>query len=174
MAAILLDRLIPPIIVGLLIIMIFRLNGFMMESQVDNRLSNEMQIFSELASTIIQEEMKSANNIVTLTANSIVYDTIDGIRVTMERVDQQLVIRKVNLDTLEEIIIEHPTYLSSLEFLAEPTGVPLNEVRFINVKLTAESNPIAHVNFNGDVETAKAFSERQIYLRNVAAATLQL
>lgn len=172
--AILLDKLVPPIIVGLLIIMIFRLNGFMMESQVDNRLSNEMQTFSELASTIIQEEMKSANNIVSLSTNSIVYDTIDGVRVTMERVDGHLVIRKVNQITLNEIVIEHPTYLSSLEFVGEPTGVPLNQVRFINVKLTAESNPIAHVNFNGEVETAKSFSERQIYLRNVVAASLQL
>lgn len=172
--SILLDKLIPPIIVGLLILMIFKLNAFMMESQVDNRLNNEMQIFSELASTIIQEEMKSANNIVTLTENSIVYDDTDGIRVTMERVDHQLVIRKLNQDTLDETIIEHPTYLASLEFIAEPTGVPLNQIRFIKVKLTAESNPIAHVSFNGDVQTAKAFSERQIYLRNVVAASMQL
>tara|TARA_R100001143_G_C3361345_1_gene136876 strand:- start:53267 stop:53788 length:522 start_codon:yes stop_codon:yes gene_type:complete len=172
--AILLDKLVPPIIVGLLIIMIFRLNAFMMESQVDNRLSNEMQTFSELASTIIQEEMKTANNIVTLSTNSIVYDTIDGIRVTMERVDNHLVIKKVNQTTLNEIVIEHPAYLSSLEFTAEPSSVPLNQIRFINVKLTAESNPIAHVNFNGDIQTAKSFSERQIYLRNVVAASLQL
>lgn len=174
MSAILLDKLIPPIIVSLLIIMIFRLNAFMMESQVDNRLSNEMQLFSELAATLIQEEIKSANNIVTLTSNSIVYDTIDSIRVTMERVDHQLIIRKVNQVTLNEIVIEHPTYLSSLEFIAEPTGVPLHQIRFLKVRLTAESNPIAHVNFNGEVETAKAFSERQIYLRNVVASTLQL
>lgn len=172
--AILLDKLIPPIIVGLLIIMIFRLNAFMMESQVDNRLSNEMQTFSELASAIIQEELKSANRIVTLTSNSIVYDDIDDIRVTMERVGQQLVIRKVNQDTMNEIVIEHPTYLSSLEFIAEPAGVPLNQIRFLKVRLTAESNPIAHVNFSGDIQTAKAFSERQIYLRNVVASTLQL
>lgn len=172
--SVILDYLIPPIIAGLLILMIFRLNAFMMESQVDNRLSNEMQTFSELAATIIQEELKSANDIVTLTEHSIVYDTINDIRVTMERDDQQLVIKKVNQTTLEEIIIEHPIYLSSLEFTAEPVGVPLNHIRFINVKLRAESNPIAHVNFNGDVQTAKAFSQRQIFLRNVVASTLQL
>lgn len=172
--AILLDKLIPPIIVGLLIIMIFRLNAFMMESQVDNRLSNEMQTFSELASTIIQEELRSANNIVTLTENSIVYDDIDGIRVTMERDDHLLVIRKLNQSTLEQIVIEHPTYLSSLQFSSEPEGVPVDQVRFIKVNLSSESNPIAHVNFNGDVQTAKSFSERQIYLRNVVASTLQL
>lgn len=145
-----------------------------MESQVDNRLSNEMQTFSELASSIIQEELRSANNIVTLNANSIVYDDIDGIRVTMERVDHQLVIRKMNQDTLDEVIIEHPTYLSSLEFISEPVGVPIDQIRFLKVRLTSESNPIAHVNFTGDVQTAKAFSERQIYLRNVVASTLQL
>lgn len=172
--AILLDKLIPPIIIGLLIIMIFRLNAFMMESQVDNRLSNEMQIFSELASTLIQEEMKSANNIVTLTANTIVYDDVNGTRVTMQRVDDLLVITKLNQDTLDEIVIEHPTYLSSLEFVAVPTGVPLNQIRFLRVRLTAESNPNAHVKFTGDIQTAKAFSERQIYLRNVVAASLQL
>lgn len=146
----------------------------MMESQVDNRLSNEMQTFSELASTIIQEELRSANNIVTINLNSIVYDDIDGIRVTIERVDHQLVIRKMNQLTLDEITIEHPTYLSSLEFIAEPIGVPLNQIRFLKVKLTAESNPMAHVNFSGTVQTAKAFSERQVYLRNVVASTLQL
>ena len=145
-----------------------------MESQVDNRLSNEMQTFSELASTIIQEELRSANNIVTLTEHSIVYDDIDGNRVSMERVDHQLVIRKLDQITLDEVVIEHPTYLSSLEFTAEPTGVPLDQIRFVNVKLTAESNPNAHVKFTGDIQTAKAFSERQIYLRNVVASTLQL
>ena len=145
-----------------------------MESQVDNRLSNEMQTFSELASTIIQEELRSANNLVNLTDHSIEYDDIDGIRVSMERVDHQLVIRKVDQVTLDEVIIEHPTYLSSLEFIAEPAGVPLDQIRFLKVKLTAESNPNAHVKFTGDIQTAKAFSERQIYLRNVVASTLQL
>lgn len=172
--AILLDKLIPPIIVGLLIIMIFRLNSFMVESQVDNRLSNEMQTFSELASTIIQEELRSANQIITLTENSITYDDIDGNRVIMERVDHQLIIRKIDQITLDEVVIEHPTYLSSLEFTPEPTGVPLDQIRFLRVRLSAESNPLAHVKFNGEIQTAKAFSERRVYLRNVVAASIQL
>jgi hypothetical protein len=172
--AILLDKLVPPIIVGLLIIMIFRLNAFMMESQVDNRLSNEMQTFSELAATIIQEELRSANSIVSITTNSVEYDNNEGVRVTMERIGDQLVITKTNQVTSEEIIIEHPTYLSSLEFVAEPSSVPLDQIRFLNVRLSAESNPLAHVNFNGEVQTSKAFSERQVYLRNVVASSLQL
>jgi len=172
--AILLDKLVPPIIVGLLIIMIFRLNAFMMESQVDNRLSNEMQTFSELAATIIQEELRSANSIVSLTTNSVEYDNNEGVRVTMERIGDQLVITKTNQVTSEEIIIEHPTYLSSLEFVAEPSGVPLDQIRFLNVRLSAESNPLAHVNFNGEVQTSKSFSERQVYLRNVVASSLKL
>ena len=172
--AILLDKLVPPIIVGLLIIMIFRLNAFMMESQVDNRLSNEMQTFSELAATIIQEELRSANSIVSLTTNSVESDNNEGVRVTMERIGDQLVITKTNQVTSEEIIIEHPTYLSSLEFVAEPSGVPLDQIRFLNVRLSAESNPLAHVNFNGEVQTSKSFSERQVYLRNVVASSLKL
>jgi hypothetical protein len=172
--AILLDKLVPPIIVGLLIIMIFRLNAFMMESQVDNRLSNEMQTFSELASAIIQEELRSANHIVTLTENSITYDDINGIRVIMERVDHQLVITKIDPITQDEIVTEHATYLSSLEFTPHPIGAPLEQIRFLQVRLSAESNPETHMKFNSDIQTAKAFSERRVYLRNVAAATFQL
>lgn len=171
---VIIDKLVPPIIAGLLILMIFRLNAFMMESQVDNRLSNEMQIFSELASTIIQEELRTANLIVTMTENSIEYIDVNGINVVIERDGQQLVIRKTDPVTEDEIVTEHPAYLSSLEFTSEPVGLPINQIKFLKVRLMSESNLEAHARFNNQEQTVKSFSERQVYLRNIVATSLQL
>lgn len=172
--AILMDNIIPSFIVGILIMMIFRLNAFMLETQVDNRLVNEMQHFSELAVSIVHEELRTANQLISLTDDSIEYDDINGFRVTMKREDQLLVITKTDPVTLVEDITTYPTYLSDIEFKADQPYTNLDEVRFLRIKLMSESNPEAHARFNNSTQTAKAFSEKQVFLRNVVTSSFQL
>ena len=52
------DLIVPPIIVGLLIILIFNVNSFILETSVDNRLTNDMQTFADVSVDVVQEEIR--------------------------------------------------------------------------------------------------------------------
>lgn len=171
--AILMDNIIPSIIIGVLITMIFRLNSFMIETQVDNHLVAEMQQFSELAASIVHEELKTANRVLDMTENSIEFEDLNGLLVRLEREDDLLVVTKTDPATSNTELSTYPTYLASIQFTPDPEGISIEDMRFLRFRLMSESRPDSHARVNNS-QTAKAFSEKQIFLRNVASATVQL
>lgn len=186
-----LDIVLPPIIVGLLIIFIFRVNSFMLDTSVDARLTNDVQTHANLIADIIQEEFRGL-----ITYNE---DLLDGfnssedefefvrivpdpalgmimLNVRIERDERNLVIYR-DVDTITEdsdkTII--PSQLSALRF-SLPSEVSGDESdpeitvipNLIHFSIETESNPEHHVRFFADKPTVKAISEREVYLRNRA------
>jgi len=181
-----LDLVLPPIIVGLLIILIFRVNAFMIDSSVDARLINDVQTHSNLIADILQEEMRGL-----LTYDQ---DLFDGdftseefefvkmvpdpdpgqsfflLNVRIERDERNLIIYR-DVDTITEdsdkTVI--PSQISNLRF-SLPVDPDNGEVipNMVHFSIETESDPEHHVRFQNDKPTVKAVSEREVYLRNRA------
>lgn len=167
------DLIIPPVIVGLLVILVFQLNSFIMETSRDNQLTNDMQTFSETASRVIQEELKMANQIVRPSDPSAPDSILRFVSVTTDTVTVQRsgraieIIRKSSSSPSIPDTILYDLSLSSLRFDLErkPAGEPIPY--YLNVEIETESDPSHHAKVQGDIETVRAFAENEIYLRNV-------
>jgi hypothetical protein len=167
------DLIIPPVIVGLLIIVVFQLNSFIMETSIDNRLTNDMQTFADVTSRVIQEEVKMANQIITpadpATPDSILkFVSVTTDTITVQRTGRVLeIISKSSVSPSVPDTIVYPLSLSSLIFDLErkPSGEPIPY--YLNIEIETESDPDHHATVRGEVETVRAFAENEIYLRNI-------
>jgi hypothetical protein len=164
------DLIIPPIIVGLLIILIFRVNAFMVESSIDNRLSNEVQEFADLTTTLIQEELRTlaAYDHNSLPDSMLTFINTSGDSVFVYQNNRNLAIVHRNADISLADTTVFPGRIKSLYFDTEQTVPP--SPLFIRVQVETESNPESHARFRNNVNTVKAFSEKQIFLRNLAVS----
>lgn len=165
------DLIIPPIIVGLLIILIFRVNAFMVETSIDNRLNNEVQEFADLTGSLIQEELRtlSAFNPNNLPDSTLTFVNLSGDSVVVSKNKRNLEIIRLNPITSIPDTTIYPSALKSIFFMAEPDSV-LNPM-FIRVQIETESRPESHARFRNNVKTVNAFSEKQIFLRNLAVSS---
>lgn len=173
------DLVIPPIIVGLLILVIFRLNAFIMESSVDNRLNNDIQMFADVTSRVIQEEVKMAGEIVRPVnpddPDSVLIYIVENIgdTVRVQRSGRNLaLIRKSGIPPSIPDTTIYPSSLSALEFDLERK--PPGELKpyYLNFKIETESNPNHHASMRDLDKTVKGFSESEVYLRNVHRKSL--
>ncbi len=167
------DLIIPPVIVGLLVIVVFQLNSFIMETSLDNQLTNDMQTFAEVTSRVIQEELKMANQIVTpadpATPDSILkFVSVTTDTITIQRSGKNLeIISKSSASPSIPDTATYPSSLSALMFDLErkPAGEPVPY--YLNIEIQTESNPDHHASVRGQPETVRAFAENEVYLRNV-------
>ncbi len=167
------DLILPPVIIGLLIILIFRINAFMVDSSIDNRLQNQVQEFAELTTTLIQEEFRTLKNmnVNALTDSTFRFVNISGDSVFVQRNEKNLEIIRKRPGAAEPDTLNYPSQLKSLYFIAEPDTV-LNP-QFIRVLVETESNPKEHAAFRKKTPTVKAFSNKKIFLRNIAVNNQQ-
>lgn len=170
------DLIVPPIIVGLLIIIIFQLNSFIMETSVDNRLNNDMQMFADLSSSLIQKEVKTATDIITPvnenTPDTVLKFFIENVKDTVwvQRSGRNLeIIRQSSIPPSIPDTVIYPSSLSSLEFDLErkPGDNPIKAPHYLNVKIQTESNPKHHASMKDMDKTVMGFAENEIYLRNI-------
>ena len=175
------DLILPPIVVGLLIILIFRLNAFIMETSVDNRLNNDMQTFADVTSRVIQEEVKTAGKILTPVhpdnPTAILEFIVENIgdTVWVQKSGRNLeIIRRSNIPPAIPDTVIYPSSLSMLEFDLErkPSDDPVKAPHYLNVKIETESNPDQHASMRDSDKTVRGFSESEIYLRNVHRKSL--
>lgn len=170
------DLILPPIVVGLLIILIFRLNAFIMETSTDNRLNNDMQTFAEVASTVIQEEVKMATDI----KKPVGANNPDGLlkffvssrkdTVWIQKTGKNLeIIRQSSIAPSIPDTVIYPSSLSLLEFELnrKPGDNPIKAPHYLKVKIQTESNPNQHASMRDLDKTVMGFAENEIYLRNV-------
>jgi len=166
------DLIIPPIIVGLLIIMVFRVNAFIMETSVDNRLNNDVQTFAEVAATVIQEELKNVSGNVNVDNNQevLTFTNMNDITVSIRRDGRNIIITSHDAIEDEENegeflddVVTIPANLSNLQFVYE-----ISNPVFLRVRVETESQPEQHVRFRNEEQTVRAFAERRIFMRNVA------
>lgn len=168
------DLILPPVIVGLLVIVIFQLNSFIMETSTDTRLNNDMQMFAELTSRLIQEEVKLADDIERPTGafnpdSVLVFLNVAQDTVRIQRSGRNLEVIHINSVTAVPDTVIYPSSLSSLEFEMVRKPVTEPSAYFLNARIETESNPNHHAVVNGDINTVRGFSENEIYLRNIHA-----
>jgi len=171
-----LDIILPPIIVGILIILIFRINAFMMESSADARLINDVQNKADTAINIIQEELRGLNSEgISISTDTLQFSRdaeLNGNLVSQDfmfvRDDSngQLKIFFNDLATGEPDSLVYGLNLRSIDFFALSP-------QLLRVRVESESNPEHHVRFRNDQQTVRAVSERDFLLRHRSLATQQ-
>jgi len=170
------DLIIPPIIVGLLIILIFRVNAFIMETSVDTRLNNDVQMYAETAATVLQEELRKISGNLSLESDTLRFDNTDHGRTRITRNQRSLEIIHENPlpadpDSLHPDTLIFPLHLIDLQFTFEPQNVSYPD--FIRIRVETESHPGQHVRFRNEEQTVRAFAERRLLMRNVVVDRIQ-
>lgn len=163
------DLIIPPIIVALLIILIFRLNSFIMESSVDSRLINDVQTQANVAMDVIQEELRGIDSSpITISQDTIRYSKFSetagvinsrDFMIVRDSNNGQLKIHFQDLITGDPDSLTYAFNLSAIDFTSP-------QAHILRVRVQAESNPEQHVRFRNDDQTVRAVSERDFFLRH--------
>ena len=178
------DLLIPPVIVGLLIILIFRVNAFMMDSSVDTRLTNDVQMHADVIADIIQEELRGAgnSNILTTAPGTVQPDSLEFVRILVDPVngltplnvkikrDERNLIIYRDVDIIDDASDNtiYGSQIASLEFRMATdnhNNIIPNVIRF---RVVTESDPDHHVRFRDDDKMVRAVAEREVFLRHRA------
>lgn len=159
-----LDLILSVIVVGLLTLLIFSVHAFMIETSVDNRLTQEMQDFADVSITVMQEEIRYLNELIELNDHSVRFtntasDTVD---IFTDQNNLKIVYRKSDgspADTLD-----YSARISELNFVPETMvgSIPT----FLRVRVQTESRPEQQVGGN-DKASIRAFAEKQFFLRNL-------
>jgi hypothetical protein len=158
-----LDLLIPPIIVGILILTILSLNTRMMESQIDTRLTNEMQQYANAAMSAIQEELREVDTVISLTDSTFSYlnATLDTVRIFRQGRDLMLRSRSSAGGAADTTMF--PARLTSLRF----NTVPLGPSGPTLLRVLVESESIGSEQMSGSPYRQRAFAQRDFFLRNI-------
>lgn len=162
-----LDVVISFIIVGILTLLIFGVNRFVLENSTDTRLFNDMQMFADVSTDVFQEELKTAVTILQPSSagspsNVLRFVNLEGEEVEIQR--DGTVVEMVKSSAPSDTI-RYDLFLSGIEFDLDPDT--LATPFYLTVTFQTESDPAQHVSFNDEVETAKAFAKRRYYLRNI-------
>ena len=183
------DLIVPPIILGLLIILIFNVNAFILETSVDNRLTNDMQTFADVTVDIVQEELRGLTEFDFAESAAKGYEITDYVEPEDGEVDNSgpkkyysgiiYTVRsqigtefEVEMWSEEGILyikkgdndpVVYPGYIEDLMFIVDDIPSP----RYVTVRVTTESRPEMHARFGNDENLVRAFAEKRIFLRNV-------
>ncbi len=158
-----LDLLIPPIIVGILILTILTLNNRMMESQIDSRLTNEMQQYANAALSAIQEELREVETVVSITDTTFSFLNANRDTLRFFRQDRDMLLRFRSSAGGSADTTVYPARLTDLRFNTislGPSGPTLLRVR-------VESESIAAEQVSVNPSRQRAFAQRDFYLRNI-------
>ena len=157
-----------------------------MDSSVDTRLNNDVQMHADLIADIIQEELRGAGNSNILTTSPgtihpdsleferIVFDPVSGLNslnVKIKRDERNLIIYR-DVDTIDDSSdnVIYGSQIASLEFRMatdKDNNIIPNIIRF---RVVTESNPDHHVRFRDEDKVVRAVAEREVFLRHRAMA----
>jgi hypothetical protein len=158
--AILLDSILPSIIVGFLIMIIANINMRLMNAQIENRVSSEMQMFSNTAMDVIQEEVRSLIEIEQIVnPHKLRFENADNEIVEIYRHNRYLVVKKTRNGNTDST--SHFVRLSSLEFQL----LSQNDLSFLESRVQTnalESEYISESNYQ-----IAAVTKRNFFLRNL-------
>lgn len=162
----------------------------MMDSSVDTRLNNDVQMHADVIADIIQEELRSVIDLVnsdlfTSAPNTVQADSLEFIRaitdpvtgvtplnIKVKRDERNLIIFR-DTDPIDENSdnVVYGSQISSLEFTMatnQSNDIIPNVIRF---RVVTESDPAQHVRFRDDDKVVRAVAEREIFLRHRAMST---
>ena len=167
------DIMIPPIIIGILIIMIFTVKSFILDTSIDNRLNNEVQSQATVSLDVIQEEVRGLKEFQSAPGASLRFVRADSDTVMIDQVNRDLRIitapGPISLETSADTTY-HALNIANLQF---STDEAYNFADHLRVHVETESRPEQHARFREDKNTVRAISEKKIFLRHIAAKRIE-
>jgi hypothetical protein len=156
-----LEIILPPVILGILTLLIFSVNAFIMESSVENRLNNDVQTFAVSTIDVLHEEFRTLRDVHLPGVSDSTFSFInaDSDTVFVRRDGNRMVIRygRVNGNPEE---VHFPGRITELRFNAQPGN-------FLRISVSSESDIRQHARRSDRTEPVRGFAERSIYLRNL-------
>lgn len=149
----------------MLIIIIFRVNAFVMETSIDNRLNNDMQNLADVTAVVIEDHLRSVDLIAGFDTTKVKYINFDQDTITIQRNKKNLEVISADLSGSVDTLT-YPSSMSDLHFKMEPDTVAVPT--FLRFKVETVSNPEDHMQMSKDVTEVRGFAERRVFLRNVA------
>ncbi len=159
-----LDLILPPVVVGILLLLVLSLNTRMMESQVDHRLQTDMQAYANSAMDAMQERFRDIQTVLAVTDTTLRYVSVDYDTVNVFRRQRDLLFRSLHGGpggAPDTTVV--PARVSDLRFnmiLLNPDGPAMLRVR-------VESRSLATEEVAGSPSRQRGFAEREFYLRNI-------
>ena len=134
-----------------------------MESQLDARLTNEMQQFANAALSAIQEEIREVELVTSITDSTFSYLNASRDSVKIFRTDRDLLVRTRSSAGGVADTVFYPARLTNLRFntvLLGPSGPTL-------LRVLVESESIGTEQILSSPSRQRAFATRDFYLRNI-------
>ncbi|MDG5767687.1 hypothetical protein QA596_09440 [Balneolales bacterium ANBcel1] len=168
------DLIIPPILVGLLVLLILRINVFILETSVESRLHTELQSRSSVALELIQEQVRDLDSFLAEPDTLLQFRTASGDHVAIERAERNLQIIRHPFNPITNShgapdTTSHPMSLSDLRFLAQPDTIDFNFAPFLRISLETESRPDQHIDPDAHTPLKRSRVQTDLLLRHRAA-----
>ena len=155
-----LDLILPPIIVGILIVLIIRVQTSMMDNQVESRLFYELQSKANSCLLVIQQEIRDVKSIIEVTDLMLNYVSVDSDTIQIYRSGQNLTIHRISgVDATVESI-SHPLQLLNLEY---SWSDPANGILRISVETASNEED----EVGTKTQRYRAFAEKEFFLKNL-------
>ena len=164
------EYLIPPIIVGLLILLIFRVNAFILESTVDNLVHGEIQTSSTLALEVLGEELRGLDRVIAQPDSILRFVAFNGDSVLVRRSGRNMDIIRRRIATGQSDTTSYALNLTDLLFSSQPDTVVYTFANFLRVNVETTSLEQQHARFRGDDNrVVRSRAQKEIFLRHRAA-----
>jgi hypothetical protein len=158
-----LDLILPPIIVGMLLLMIVSLTGRMTESQIDARLNGEMQQFANVALSALQEELRHVDEIEAISESELHYQTIDGDLVSITHQGRDLLVSRKRPNVIIPEVVRFPARLTAVRF--QMIQLQANGPNLLRVYVESES--VANEKMTNSPARQRSYAQRDFFLRNI-------
>jgi hypothetical protein len=156
------DMVLPSIIIAMLLTIILGVQLMMVESSVENRVTQNLQGFADISVMVIQEDVRNLNQILELSDSTLAFRETNGNTVRISRFGRDLrVVRTNGADTLS--LNDHALRLAGLSF-ESVTMHGVDDV-ILRVRVNTESTPADEVGTR--THRHRAFAHKDIYLRNL-------
>jgi hypothetical protein len=153
------ELIIPPVILGMLTVMILNLNASVMSSSAENRLTYQLQERAKLTITLVESESRSLTDIISVTNSDFIFVTAQRDTVHIYRDNKNMVVAKTLSDGTSSTE-EYPLKLSDLVF-----DWDLSSIAFVEIRAVTESDPSESAGRN--IETYNAVVERELFYQNL-------
>ncbi len=158
--SVLLDIVSSAIIVGLIVLLVLNIQSTMVESNVENRILQELQGIASVTVDLIQEDIKNLVEFKELSDTTIKIKNTDGEILIFERVDKSLRLYREFPDGSEPVERLENVFLQSLHF--ETLNLPGASHALLRIRVTCEIENV--MNESGNLLAA---AQRDVLLRNL-------
>ncbi|MCH8486777.1 MAG: hypothetical protein LAT75_07920 [Candidatus Cyclonatronum sp.] len=156
--------IVPQIIVGLLVLLVFNVQLKMMDSSVENQVMGDLQNRADTGIMLIQEFARDIRLVEHAAADSLTYLDGRGNQVAIFKDNRLMKVQTTNLQTDSTKSISYNLMLSDLHFeLVSVLGQPQAILR---IRIETESTP--EMEPGTRTHRYRAFANRDIFLRNAA------